>query len=282
MKSLRFFSMPGMLTLAIMLAIVSCSKPEAFFNTDTGDQNRKSVVKIKDGGDDVILRARDLAPTMDEFDLIEITRDPTTEAELNQPLTVKLVKDATLLPAGYTEMPAASYTLLTDINNIVFAPGETVKAIRIKVDKGQLNLANTYGLAFRIADAGAGGQASVEQGKAIYSVVIKNPYHGKYHATGVFTHPTAGPRAIDEDKNLLTSGAKSIRAPLGDLGAAGYYMILTVNPDNTVTITPSGITPNIDQSWGPNYYNPATKTFYLYYSYNVAAPRKIQETLTLL
>ena len=56
-------------------------------------------------------------------------------------------------------------------------------------------------------------------------------------------------------------------------------MILTVNADNSVTITPSGVTPNIDQSYGPNYYDPATKTFHLWYSYNTAAPRIVEETL---
>lgn len=108
---------------------------------------------------------------------------------------------------------------------------------------------------------------------------VKNKYHGTYHSTGIFKHPTAGNRPIDEDKELTTTGPNSVEAPLGDLGGAGYFMILTVNPDNTVTITPSGVTPNIDQHWGPNTYDPATQTFTLNYSYNVAAPRIVEETL---
>lgn len=278
MRSIRFSSMP-LLILAFSLAIVSCNKPEDFFNTNTGDQNRKAIVKIAGAGA-LILKARDLAPNIDEFVLIEISRDPNSESDLNQPLTVKLVKDATLLPAGYIEIPTAAYTLLSDINNIVFAAGETTKEIRIKVDKSKLDLSKQYALGFKIADVGTGGQASADANKAVYSVVIKNPYHGTYHSSGVFHHPVNGDRVIDENKNLLTTGATSVRAPLGDLGAAGYYMILTVNPNNTVTITPSGVTPNIDQSWGPNYYDPATKSFHLFYSYNVAAPRKIEETIT--
>jgi hypothetical protein len=95
----------------------------------------------------------------------------------------------------------------------------------------------------------------------------------------VFHHPTAGDRAINEGKVLSTTGANSVRTTMADLGSSGYYMILTVNANNTVTITPSGVTPNIDQSWGPNTYDPAPHTFHLNYSYNTAAPRIVEETL---
>jgi len=116
---------------------------------------------------------------------------------------------------------------------------------------------------------------------SVVALVVKNKYDGEYHSAGVFHHPTAGDRAIDEDKDLVTAGPTSVRAKLGDLGGSDYYMILTVNPDNSVTITPSGVTPNVDQSWGPNFYDPVGKAFHLFYSYNVAAPRKIEETITL-
>jgi len=130
-----------------------------------------------------------------------------------------------------------------------------------------------------VSVANAGYTISGNFNEQTVIIRVKNQYHGTYHATGVFKHPTAGNRPIDEEKDLNTTGPNSVEAPLGDLGGSGYFMILTINADNSVTITPSGVTPNIDQHWGPNVYDPATRTFTLNYSYNVAAPRIVQETL---
>jgi hypothetical protein len=123
-------------------------------------------------------------------------------------------------------------------------------------------------------------KVSGNYGKQVIALRVKNKYHGTYHAAGVFTHPTAGNRDIDEDKDLETEEVNSVVAPLGDLGSQGYQMILIVNPDNTVTIKKAGATPNVDQSWGPNFYDPVTKSFHLHYSYNTAAPRIIKEVIT--
>lgn len=113
------------------------------------------------------------------------------------------------------------------------------------------------------------------------SVVQKfNLYVGNYQAKGVFHHPD-GDRVIDQTKAFTRITDEIVQCNLGDLGSSGFFMQLKVNPDLTVTISPAGATPNIDQQWGPNYYDPATKSFHLFYSYNVAQPRKIEETITL-
>jgi len=108
-----------------------------------------------------------------------------------------------------------------------------------------------------------------------------NAYAGNYQATGVFHHPANGDRSVNEAKVLARITDEIVQCNLGDLGSSGYFMQLKVNPDLTVTITPAGATPNIDQHWGPNYYDPATKSFHLFYSYNTSAPRIVEETITL-
>lgn len=266
-----------MLSLSTLLG--SCVRDNDFFGTDDSEANRKQIVRIVTS-DDVTIVSRDAMPLQEEFPLIQISRDPNNAGELNQPLAVKLALKPELLPAGYTALPADAYQLVGGMD-VTFQPGEFQKFIPINVDKSKLDLSKKYGLAVGIESAGT-GMVSNQYGTAVYEVGIKNEWHGDYQATGVFTHPTAGPRDIDEPKELLTSGARSVRAPLGDLGAAGYYMILTINQDNTVTVTPSGVTPNVDQSWGPNFYDPATKSFNLHYSYNTAAPRIVKEKITRL
>ncbi|HUP11215.1 MAG TPA: DUF1735 domain-containing protein [Niastella sp.] len=140
-----------------------------------------------------------------------------------------------------------------------------------------------YALGLKIVSvSNTGYKISGNYGKQVVALRVKNKYHGTYHAIGVFHHPTAGDRDIDEDKELTTEEPNSVRAPLGDLGSAGYEMILTINPDNTVLIEPSGATPNIQILGGgtSNYYDPATQSFHLHYSYTTSAPRVIEEVIT--
>lgn len=180
---------------------------------------------------------------------------------------------------AYAKPTSSMFSL---VNPTVTIPkGSHTGYLKVKL-KSSDYLGNDWGLGFKITSVDKPGYTiSGNLNTSVLAVVVKNKYDGAYHSSGIFHHPTAGDRAIDEDKDLVTAGPTSVRAKLGDLGGSDYYMILTVNPDNTVTITPSGVTPNIDQSWGPNFYDPATKSFHLFYSYNAAAPRKIEETITL-
>ncbi|MNR35573.1 hypothetical protein D3C85_1534290 [compost metagenome] len=54
-------------------------------------------------------------------------------------------------------------------------------------------------------------------------------------------------------------------------------MLLKINDDNSVTISPSGVTPNIDQSSGPSTFDPVKQVFSLNYTYNLAAPRIVSQ-----
>jgi Domain of unknown function (DUF1735) len=121
---------------------------------------------------------------------------------------------------SYIEVPSAAYTLSVDLNNIVFAPGEFIKKIKIKVDRAQLDLSKQYALDFTITEVGSGAKIGVLK-NALFSIGVKNKYHGEYLATGIFHHPTVGDRPINELKTLITSGANSMKASLGDLGGAG-------------------------------------------------------------
>lgn len=204
-------------------------------------------------------------------------------------------------PEDITVTLAVDTTVLTEYNDRVdenFDPlptsGFQVPTFEVTIPKGQreavLNASildpsflqsGKYALGVKIVSvSNPGYKISGNYSKQVIALRVKNKYHGTYHAVGVFTHPTAGPRDIDEDKELVTEEPNSVRAPLGDLGAAGYEMILTINPDNTVTIKEAGATPNIDQKWGPNFYDPATESFHLHYSYNVSAPRIVKEVIT--
>lgn len=178
----------------------------------------------------------------------------------------------------FTNMPATFYEVLTP--TVVIKKGERKASVLVKLFTDKFDLSANYALAFRIKSVSS-GTISGNYGAAVFGLKAKNKYDKLYHATGIFIHPTAGERAIDEDKQLQTVTANSVICNLGDLGSSGYRMILTVNANNTVTITKAGATPNVDMSYGPNTYDPATETFTLNYAYNTAAPRIIREKIAV-
>jgi Domain of unknown function (DUF1735). len=276
------------IVLPAMLIVQSCVKD----NTVT-ETNEKTLVKMPQAENEITTLALDATPGQIKVGIVEIRRDTRSPSELNKTQIVKVAPNPGLISA-YNTAHGTNYIALTGFTNtpdnpfdgqhwtITFNPGEFAKSIMIQFDPTALDLSRQYALGFKI-DQADGAFISEAKKEALIEVAIKNKYHGTYHASGIFHHPTAGDRVIDEDKNLLTTGGNSVRANLGDLGGSGYQMILTVNPaNNSVTITPAGVTPNIDQHWGPNYYDPATKTYHLHYSYNTAAPRIIEETITKL
>lgn len=286
MRSFKLLS--ALALVSSVLAFTSCIKDNDFFSTDTSESNRKTIIKISGGGGDPVQRARDVSPTIDTFMLIEVRRDAANQGELNQPLTVQLVKDAGIITAynqahgtNFVELPSSAYTLLDDINALTFQPGEFAKEVRIRLNKSQLDLSKQYALAFKVGNAGT-AVASATGGEVIYAVGVKNRFDGIYKSTGYFEHPTA-PRAIDKEKPVATSGPNSVTLEFGDLGGSGWQMEITVNTDNSVTLTPKGAT-NTTARLDPTYnnrYDPATRTFYLKYYYPVPDPtRIITETLT--
>jgi hypothetical protein len=115
------------------------------------------------------------------------------------------------------------------------------------------------------------------------TVTVANIYAGYYQCVGIFSHPTAGDRAVNEKKFLTPIDANSCWGDAGDLGASGYFVRLTVDPEtNLVTCTtwsaPADIAnvPDAD-----NYYDPADGTFHVTYFYvGTGGSRIMTETWT--
>src|SRR5438045_6358957 len=119
MKNVMRLTNFSFLFLLLTMIFVSCVKKDDYYKKDTTESSRKQVVQII-GANDIIQYSRDVKPTNDTFILIDLRRYPNNEAELNQPLTVKLVKNAGLITeynnangTGFIELPANSYTFLT-------------------------------------------------------------------------------------------------------------------------------------------------------------------------
>lgn len=257
-----------------------------------------NFVRLPAGGEETTLLGVDLVAGDKTTEFLEIIRDVNSSSQLNSEVNVTIKADDALITKYNADakvynanpdnaktqkplfdvLPASLYKLSgTDIKMGV---GEFSKNVAITFDPTKLDPTKKYALGVSVVSAG-NYKVRSGLGSALFQIIAKNKYHGKYKAVGVFTHPTAGPRDIDRMKDVVTLTANSVTTELGDLGASGYTMTLTVNADNSVTVSPTGVTPNINQSYSKNYYDPATKSFHLHYSYNATAPRIVQEVLTL-
>ena len=263
----------NLLIASCLLSFAGCIKDDSFFSTDTSEFNRKQIVKITGGGEEIQIISRDENPVNDEFQLIELTREPNSERDLNQPLTVKLALDPTLIPEGYEALPADAYEIVGG-TDVTFQAGEVSKSVQIKLDKSKLDLSKRYAIGFNIADAG-GAVASKDFGKSIYEVGVKNAYDATYSVDIDLTHPTASGNYPDE-VHFATAGPTTVVAPLGiaNIFAPTSVVYITVNADNKLTITSNAVEIAM---LGQNYYDPATNTFHFDYGWSDGS-RRVQGT----
>ncbi|MDP2336213.1 MAG: DUF4361 domain-containing protein [Bacteroidota bacterium] len=100
------------------------------------------------------------------------------------------------------------------------------------------------------------------------TITVANKYAGYYQCVGTFQHPTAGTRAVNEKKFLTPINANSCWGNAGDLGSAGYFVRLTVDPaNNKVTCAKWDNIEMINTPGEDNYFDPATGAFHLSYFY---------------
>jgi len=285
------------LVVATVAGLAGCVKENDFFGDKGGDESAPSIVKIMGADQEIIVYARDVNPAIDTFILIDLRRDVHGAAALNKPLTVKLELHPTLISdyntahgSTYIPLPASAYTLLDDLNNITFAPGEVAKAIRIRVNKNLLDLSEQYALGFKISEVGPGGIISSDRRNVLYSIGIKNAYDGKYQLRFAFYHPTASPNYDNATTTveLHTSGPNSVKIYMPMFG--GYYHPIlnggtltafgaqepnfTIGANNAVTVQnvfPGAVTFYTMAQGYNSRYDPATKTIYAKFGYNYGA-----------
>lgn len=270
----------------IGLLLPSCEKTAENETEGKG----KNFVRIKTTGEITpVLFTAD--PVLQTGEVAEVWRDVVSSSQLNQATTVKLVADNALISAyntakaeNFEPLPLGSYTI--EPLDLGFEPGQYLKAVKIKLNPSSIDLTKKYALAYKISAAGTGYDISSGRGSGIYRILITNKFHGNYRSTGKFDHPTA-PRAIEKDKFLTTTGPSTVETEFGDLGSSGWKMKLTVNPDNTITMAPSGSSNTTaelmyDDPTYNNKYNPTTKTYWIKYGYPIPGPtRIITEKITL-
>ena len=206
---------------------------------------------------------------------------------LDAPLDVTLKVNEAALTA-YNAKHASEYVILPSnaysIPNLkVTVPaGQRTATLTVKFNPSAItDFTKQYVIPITIADAS--GQKISNYNTVYYVVGVKNQYDGKYHASGVFTHPVRGPRDIDEDKDLATVNQFTVSSTIGDLGTPMTITINAANNNVTVAGNVSDTQPIMPVPGLTNTYDPATKTFHLNYQYlGGGGYRVIKENLVRL
>jgi hypothetical protein len=186
---------------------------------------------------------------------------------------VVLAKTVDVASANATEEVKISF----NINYSELRKGIVIDGKPLPEDETLLPIGNNWLLTYT---------SVMEDGRKVVNnastnIAVANKYAGFYQSVGVFTHPVAGPRPINEKKFLTPLSAYSCQIPAGDLGASGYKVTITVDPaTNTVSFS-GGVPTDMFAQPERSYYDPATGVFYLHYFYvGATGQRKMDETLT--
>lgn len=169
----------------------------------------------------------------------------------------------------------ADFTGKVTLNYAALIKDLTVAGNALPANEGLLNIGEAWTITF--VSIMSDDQRKVNNA-ATTSVGVANQYAGDYQVVGTFSHPTAGVRPINEKKFLKPLTAYSCNIPVGDLGGAGYFVDIVIDPvTNTVTYTNGVPVPVIATADKRSYFEPSTGKFYLYYFYVGGSGNRIIE-----
>jgi Domain of unknown function (DUF1735)/Domain of unknown function (DUF4361) len=290
MKSVSKYSMLAGLASALLL-LASCLKESKGF-LDIKNDAQRAVIEMPAGANEINSIALDVLPQPQDVNLVEVRVASVSTVDRAYPVKLRLnptlISDYNALHGtAYTEAPPAAIVISS--LSLVVPAGERSAFLKVKVDAGAL-LGGSYALGFSIADA---GDAIISENfkNVLVAVIAKNKYDGVYRVRGRVIHPNAaltGPYPEDE-WDLVTTGQFTVRLepgqPVASNGQLTYFSTVipafTVNePANTVSVTQGGgtVTPEIPAGTS-NTYDPAAKTFYIYYEWS-GGTRRAWDTCT--
>ena len=311
-KVLQLFLFISLLSLIVL----SCEKGTEPFPPVKSQE--KPLISLPDGNN-FITTALDISNTVVTAEILEIRRDATDPADLNRVQTVKIAKSNSVLSdlsgAAVTELPRDFYQSHPDnpfdgqFWTITFQPGEFVKHLKINLKPIDLVSLGRVGLGFQLASADNNAVLSAEQYQVAVEIGAKNKWDGVYRVKYKFFHPTnpdltgkgtipewdflsSGPASIDWDlATVLINFSTNSLTYFGDASGPSLLVRMTVNPDNTVSITNVGsraaalaFPPLVVPPGVINHYDPVTKTFYVAYTWTPAGSgtREKYDTLTYI
>ncbi len=170
---------------------------------------------------------------------------------------------------------AKDFTGKVTLNYAALIKDLTIAGQTLPANEGNLNIGESWTISY--ISIMTADQRKVTN-SATTNIGVANAYAGEYQCVGVFTHPTAGPRPINEKKFLKPLTAYSCNIPVGDLGGAGYFVDIVIDPVTNFVTFKNGVPVEIIATAGKqSRYEPSTGKFYLFYYYVGGSGNRIIE-----
>jgi len=295
--------------------IISCEKEDEQFPPVANTE--KNIILLPDGGN-LVTRALEVNNTIATYDILRIDRNTLNAGELNKTQIVKIQKSNAVLSelseAAVKELPMDFYQTPADnpfdgeFWTVTFQPGETTKYLKLNIKATEITSLGRVGLGFQIAGA-ENAHISSSKNQVAVEISAKNKWDGVYRVRYKFFHPTtasltgvgtidewefpsSGPNSIDWDiATVLIDFSSGGLTYFGDAAGPSLQVRMTVNPDNSVSLTNVGsraaalaFPPLVVPPGVINRYDPTTKTFYVAYTWTPtgAGRREKYDTLTYI
>ena len=227
----------------LTLGISSCIKDSAPELGSSGN----TIIKFNDGPTKALFYSP--FTNVKQVTLFTFRRDANSAADLQKPVEITLAEDATLIPAGHTDLPATMYTLVADPSITVaagkvtmrFAAGEFSKSLKINLNgSAWTNLSTKYGKYYKVFDAATKQVASAQATIAV-TMSIKNAWDGIYEASGTFkdvsaaggtwTHVNDGLAQYGEKQRYEVRTISATQCEVYDASVyGGFYVPFSTNP----------------------------------------------------
>jgi hypothetical protein len=278
--------------MAVTVFAVSCIKEK--YKIEYTDNTKRPIAEFLKGDSTAATAslkslALSFSSSFVETDVTEIGTD--LRSEFSGDIKIDIVKDNALLTAynnangtAYDPLPVTAGDLVT--TSYTVSSGKKVIMVRARIKSSEL-AGNSYALAIRIS---AASQGEISKLRKIYitEVKVKNAYEADYDSEGLRTSyggPTTASPVIGTFPWSFVKKLSTVNANTCELETADGvdFMYLTVNSNNSVTISDSPNGSFATSNDGPCTYNPFTNTFTLNYKYFNSAGnlRRMTEVLVM-
>ncbi len=271
---MKKYILTGLSALSLLVTTSGCLQEKGYTDIINAVGGQPIVTIFGGGGGNKVLGV-DFSTTAVPTTLFQVSL--ASPELLNTDVTATVSVDPGLLTGtGYELLPADTYTIPN--TQLTIKAGQRDVPFVVNMTTSKIDLKKSYALPLKITTA-TGAIIASNLNTGVYAIKVNNIYAGSYQSTGLFNHPTAGPRDIKRPKTLSTIDANTSETEFADLGSAAT-MQLRVNADNTVTLTPGGTASSATVQFGVNKYDAATKTFTLSYKYaGAGGDRVITESI---
>lgn len=152
---------------------------------------------------------------------------------------------------------------------VTIPKGSNTGYLQIKYSKPDF-IGADWAFGFRIASVQESGYTiSGNFGEGVVSLAIKNQYDGIYKGSGTMVHPVLPGTYTNKDEVMTTSGANSVLLyPLNTTTQFGVDLNITIDPVTNLCSLSATLVTLDPYDPAKNYYDPATKTFYLDFGYS--------------